>query len=132
MEIRDEKLYKAVISLPLEFEQYRNNANKRFDSLEKAIDDAKYIDMPNGDGNRMRVAKVLPEMKKDIDRIKSVIIDIPEIKHSTEFLRDFAKVHLTFKKYKIYYMLPVVAGYLFGKNITQTDYIRQLIESMIK
>ena len=117
MEKRNPKLIETLLNLPNIFEQYKVTAQQRFDEIERAIEDARYIDMTNGDGHRVKVAKILPEMKKDIDRIKSVIVDIPDIKNSTEFLRDFAKVHFIFKRYKLYYGLVVIIGFVGGYSV---------------
>jgi uncharacterized membrane protein YdfJ with MMPL/SSD domain len=116
MEIRDPKLLEVIMDLPNNFDAYKKVASERFDKLQESIEDARYVDLKNGDGNRVKVSKIIPDMKKDIDKIKNAIIDIPDIKESTEFLRDFKKVHKIFKQYRLYHTAIVLIGIIVGNS----------------
>lgn len=121
METRDKKLRAAIMELPGNFNEYRENANRRFDKLEEAIDEARYVDLINGDGNKVKTAKIIPTMHKDIKEIKTVVADLlqnrSDTKEALEIVSDFSKLHRIFKKYKFYYVMAIMIGVFAGVNV---------------
>lgn len=121
MEIRDEKLYEAVMALPNSFNEYKRVSTERFEKIEAKLDDAVFVNFENGDGQRMKVANILPKMHKDLKDIKGTIAELNEIKQATggalDMIIDFSRVHTIFKKYKIYQTILLALGFLAGINI---------------
>ena len=95
MDIGDPKLLEAVMALPNSFNDYKKHTTEKFREIESKLDDAVFVNLQNGDGQRMKVANILPKMYSDLG----------EVKEATEFLRDFAKIHNIFIKYKMYWIV---------------------------
>jgi len=117
MDIRNPELLEAVMALPNRFDEYRKVAQDRFEKIESKLDDAVFVNLQNGDGQRMKVANILPKMHTDLK----------EIKEATEFLRDFAKLHRIFQKYKIYWIVIVTfTGWQIGSPLFEIRYLPSL------
>lgn len=111
MEALSAELKQALMNLPggfntlqSEFTDHREQVQAKFHSLETKIDDAVFVNMPNGEGKKAKIANVIPNMHRDL----------AEIKESTEFLRDFQKLHNIFKKYKLYHIFTIIIFSMLG------------------
>lgn len=107
METLDPELKKFLQNLPLDFDKMQQDTHNKFTCIESKLDEAVYVNLTNGDGNRVRIANIIPKMHKDIQTIKD----------STEFLRDFQKLHFLLKKYKLYWIFGVLCMLIMGIGI---------------
>lgn len=121
MDTLDPKLKQFLSELPGSFKDYKDHTKQRFDKLEEAINEARFVDLTNGDGLKMKTAKVIPTMYKDIKDIKTTIAEFKQIKVETsaalDMILDFSRVHNIFKKYKMYQALLIGLAFLAGMNI---------------
>ena len=120
MDTLDPKLRQALLDLPGGFNAYKEVATQRFETLEEKINEACYVDLTNGDGKRIKTAKIIPAIYKDLQ----------EIKQATELLVDFNKVHKIFKKYKFYHTMLAAISVFAG--ISVWDIIVEFIKTTVK
>lgn len=129
MEIQDPKLKKAIMELPGAFNNHVKYTNRRLSSLEDLVNVLQYVELTNGDGNRVKVSKIIPAMHQDIKKIQLALTDLPDIKNATEFLVDFNKLHKLLKKYKIYWLFLTLSLVYSGLSYFEVLklFIRQII-----
>ena len=127
MDTLDPKLKEILLKLPGGFlacqeESIRKHEeiHKKLTDLNTKIDEAVYVNLANGDGNPMKVANILPTIYKDVK----------DLKVTTEFLRDFQKLHSIFKKYKLYWIFAISIFSLLGFGIK--DVIIEILKGAVK
>jgi hypothetical protein len=120
MDTLNPELKKFLQSLPLDFGKMQQDAHGKFKIIEEKLDEAVYVNLANGDGNRVKIANIIPKMHKDIQ----------DIKDSTEFLRDFQKLHYLLKKYKLYWIIGFMGMLVMGLGIK--DIVMEATKGLIK
>ena len=120
MDALDPELRRFLQNLPSDFGKMQQDTHNKFISIERKLDDAVFVNLPNGEGNRMKVANIIPRMHKDIEAIKE----------STEFLRDFQKLHSLFRKYKLYWLFGFTSMLIMGVGIK--DIIAEALKGLLK
>lgn len=134
MKAMSPELQKALSELPGNFNSYQIDSTERFRGIEKRLEEATEVDLINGDGKKVKIAKIIPAMHKDIKDIKASIADLNDIKKNTmgllEMVTDFSKVHFIFKKYKMYHAILLAVIILSG--MSAWDFMVEIFKSVIK
>lgn len=120
MDTLSPELKQALMNLPSGFNDYKAESQRKFDVLESKIDEAVFVNMTNGEGKKAKIANIIPKMHKDLE----------DIKQSTEFLRDFQKLHNIMRKYKLYHFFTTVMLLILG--LGAKDIVVEALKGFIK
>ena len=95
-------LYKKI-------EENKDVVMGKYKELELQHESDSHVTLINGDRRRVKTNIAVAEMHDDIKSIKS----------ATEWLFDFAKLHILARKYKLYWLVFILFSLFFSHNIWQ-------------